>query len=283
MTKYFNKDGVEFKVGDKVKVLSVGVSDDPNGMGPGVRYMNSWVRSMDDSVGKIFIIASITSNGVHFEQDYLGYPLNVLENLSTKKPAIAGEIEVGDLVRVICDQGSDAYKGKIGQEFTVSHIRVGGGYMDSRYDIITCEGVECQGQYRKRFVLVKKAKDIVPEVIYPTLIPFQRVKFRNGNIGIVVTAEEIVLERGRWVEVVFTGKNVHEVPYEITAVYDLPDTYRALDFSAKGVIVWESEIAKKELTEKIEAATAKVEETKAAFDKASVALHNATEELAKLK
>jgi predicted DNA-binding antitoxin AbrB/MazE fold protein len=83
MTKYVNRDGVMFEAGDKVKVVRIGMSRDPDGMGPGKLYENAWMTSMDNSLGETFTIKSIGSNGVYFvEDDYqLGYPLNVLEKI----------------------------------------------------------------------------------------------------------------------------------------------------------------------------------------------------------
>lgn len=77
---------MSFQVGDVVRVGSQGVTNDPNGMGPGIRWVNSWVAEMDINVGITFTVKDIDEHGVWFEEqdsDNLhggyGYPINVLE------------------------------------------------------------------------------------------------------------------------------------------------------------------------------------------------------------
>lgn len=76
----------EFQIGDVVRVASAGVTNDPNGMGKGKKWVNSWVPSMTENIGLTFTIKDIDDHGAWFEEpdsDNLhggyGYPLNVLE------------------------------------------------------------------------------------------------------------------------------------------------------------------------------------------------------------
>ncbi len=82
MTKYINKDGVEFNVGDKVVVVSIGPSvRDPDGMGPGNPYSNVWIASMNDSIGNTYTIRTISASGVYFEERSMGFPLTSLQKV----------------------------------------------------------------------------------------------------------------------------------------------------------------------------------------------------------
>lgn len=85
-------NGVEFKVGDKVRVVRQVESFDPNGMGNGVEWENTWCsadgdwKAMDGYLGLEFTIAEIESYGVTFETDLDGLsyalPLAALEKVS---------------------------------------------------------------------------------------------------------------------------------------------------------------------------------------------------------
>ena len=70
-----------FQVGQKVRVTSVGVTNDPNGMGQGVQWVNSWQEDMTENVGKVFTVEFVATDGtgVHVEECVYGYPANVLE------------------------------------------------------------------------------------------------------------------------------------------------------------------------------------------------------------
>jgi hypothetical protein len=46
----------EFKIGDRVKVVRKVPSNDPNGMGCGLQWCNSWNDSMDEFIGKEGVI-----------------------------------------------------------------------------------------------------------------------------------------------------------------------------------------------------------------------------------
>jgi hypothetical protein len=274
MTKYFNKDGVEFKVGDKVKVVNTN-SERENGMGPGMKWGNSWNEEMPKNVGKVFTIQSLDYTGVYFEGVRYGYPLTALENLSYKE---SQEIEVGDLVEIICDQGSSAYRGKVGTTGIVVCIE------DIQYPssdhIVVLEDFDGCGQYRRRFKLVTKAKDIVKVQATPELKPFQRVKLRNGKVGIVFNDTKLSFEDNTWTAVRFDSATSWDAEWVITTIYDAPRAAYALDITAYGDIIWESEEFKAEIEtkikqEKIAEATAQVDEAKAVFDKASVALREA--------
>lgn len=84
-------NGVEFKVGDRVKVVSDAESLDPNGMGVGVKWENTWAGScgeylhMDGYIGLEFEIADISELGVFFSDDFtFGFPLSCMINLSQR-------------------------------------------------------------------------------------------------------------------------------------------------------------------------------------------------------
>jgi len=72
-----------FKVGDKVKVVRRVDPLDPNGMGEGKKWCNSWESpEMDDSIGKEFIISEIDEFlGVRFLNASFNYPIAALEKV----------------------------------------------------------------------------------------------------------------------------------------------------------------------------------------------------------
>jgi hypothetical protein len=49
----------EFKIGDRVKVVRQVPSNDPNGMGSGLQWCNSWIDSMDKFIGKEGVITYV--------------------------------------------------------------------------------------------------------------------------------------------------------------------------------------------------------------------------------
>lgn len=93
-------NGVEFKRGDKVRIVRLEAEFAPNGMGEGVRWENTWpnsfddgdiiVRGMDAFIGCEYEINDIDETGVYFVEDEdhnnsYGYPLSALENISVKE------------------------------------------------------------------------------------------------------------------------------------------------------------------------------------------------------
>lgn len=84
-------NGVEFKSGDKVKVVRFEETDAPNGMGEGKVWNNSWEPDMDKAISLEFEINHIDTSGAYFvvaaEYDYnfspihYTYPLSVLEKI----------------------------------------------------------------------------------------------------------------------------------------------------------------------------------------------------------
>jgi hypothetical protein len=86
---------VEFKAGDRVRVVKK--VQQQNG------WRNSWVSSMDDSIGNEYVIARIDEHGVFFSVGYedsiqgLGFPTNSLELVYqepvTAKPETKTEID----------------------------------------------------------------------------------------------------------------------------------------------------------------------------------------------
>lgn len=71
-------NGVEFKVGDKVKIVRK-VEGKYGGMGHGKDWHNSWVSTMTRSIGKTDEITDITDNGVSLKGEGFGWPLAALE------------------------------------------------------------------------------------------------------------------------------------------------------------------------------------------------------------
>jgi hypothetical protein len=84
---------VEFREGDRVKVVRFEENLAPNGMGEGIEWDNTWVNAryedngtinlnMDGYFGIEFVINHIDQSGVEFEND-LGYafPLSSLEKV----------------------------------------------------------------------------------------------------------------------------------------------------------------------------------------------------------
>ena len=69
-------NGVEFSVGDKVKVVRK-VCEGTEG-----DWDNVWVDDMDNSVGEVFTISEISHEGVMFEECYYIYPLSCLEKVA---------------------------------------------------------------------------------------------------------------------------------------------------------------------------------------------------------
>lgn len=65
-------NGVEFKVGDKVRVMRRVKDNDPDGMGEGIPWQNNWIAAetgwagMDGFLGLTFEIEDITAEGATF-------------------------------------------------------------------------------------------------------------------------------------------------------------------------------------------------------------------------
>ena len=81
--------GVEFNVGDRVKVIGFAEDGQEDGMGDGFNWYNSWTPEMDNSIGREFEISEIRPEGAHFmeiEGEYIeggyGYPLSVLQRVT---------------------------------------------------------------------------------------------------------------------------------------------------------------------------------------------------------
>ena len=77
-------NGVEFRPGDKVRVMRQVEESDPNGMGEGVPWDNCWVADMDNYLGLEFTIMDIDTFGVMFYSDtHVGYafPLAALDKV----------------------------------------------------------------------------------------------------------------------------------------------------------------------------------------------------------
>lgn len=84
-------NGVEFKEGDRVRVMRQEEDYAENGMGNGRAWCNNWVgendegeKGMDAYLGLEFEIAEITSCGAIFVSPEIGYafPLTSLERIS---------------------------------------------------------------------------------------------------------------------------------------------------------------------------------------------------------
>lgn len=99
MSEKWIYNGVEFNVGDRVKVVDIAENFEENGMGFGVYWNNVWAHSymdvdqnlhmgMDGYIGMEFTIEDISEEGVFFEgyQDGVsyGFPLSCMINLSKK-------------------------------------------------------------------------------------------------------------------------------------------------------------------------------------------------------
>lgn len=78
-------NGVEFKVGDKVKIVRK-VQTKVNGMGFGKDWRNGWVSSMTYSIGNIAEITKINDTGVRLKGEGFGWPLAALEKQRVELP-----------------------------------------------------------------------------------------------------------------------------------------------------------------------------------------------------
>jgi hypothetical protein len=73
MSKQWILNGVEYRVGNVVRVMRQVEDYDPNGMGDGMEWDNTWIASdgedlgMDEYLGLSFEIAEISEEGVFFE------------------------------------------------------------------------------------------------------------------------------------------------------------------------------------------------------------------------
>lgn len=123
MTQY-KVNGIEFNVGDKVRIERSTVDRDPDGMGAGVEWENSWTDNMDDEIGKEFTISHIGPAGAHLfgdRHDY-GWPLNVMTNLSAAQTT---SFAVGDKVKVVDDSNCSFIEN--GEIYTVLGVDSRGG------------------------------------------------------------------------------------------------------------------------------------------------------------
>lgn len=90
-------NGVEFNVGDKVKIVRIEEDDAPNGMGVGKQWVNNWAdgvsyrgtifQGMSSYLGYEYEINDIDETGVYFVVDEshtneFGYPLSALEKVN---------------------------------------------------------------------------------------------------------------------------------------------------------------------------------------------------------
>lgn len=91
-----------FKVGDTV-FIERKFTEREDGMGPGRRYENSWVSSMDKLIGTTQIISDIGASGVYFVGGSLGYPIMSLK----QNPATVGELVNGEFVAATLDDIKD--------------------------------------------------------------------------------------------------------------------------------------------------------------------------------
>ncbi len=94
-TKFTDIDGVEIKVGQGVLVVKAGVTLDPNGMGKGIKWQNSWIVDMRDRIGKTEVIKSIDVSGVQFDGSHLGYPSNILRIIPEEKQFGIADLKEG--------------------------------------------------------------------------------------------------------------------------------------------------------------------------------------------
>ena len=87
-----------FKVGDKVKVVRKVDGYDPNGMGKGKTWKNSWQTNMQEVIGREFVVEDIRESGVYFVGYSFGFPITALEKVVEEKsqvaPATKIELEV---------------------------------------------------------------------------------------------------------------------------------------------------------------------------------------------
>jgi hypothetical protein len=74
-------NGVEFKVGDKVKIIQKVEAHAKDGMGQDKEWMNCWNPEMTPLIQKKDKITSITDQGVGFEELGFFWPLSSLELL----------------------------------------------------------------------------------------------------------------------------------------------------------------------------------------------------------
>jgi hypothetical protein len=75
-------NGVEFKAGDRVRVMRQIETNDENGMGDGVEWENNWVDEMDKYLGLEFEILDISPEGADISKTcfYL-FPLAALDKV----------------------------------------------------------------------------------------------------------------------------------------------------------------------------------------------------------
>lgn len=81
-------NGVEFEIGDRVMVDGIAETEQPDGMGDGIDWQNSWVEDMNDAIFKEFEIYDIDEAGVRFVEiegdwntEYM-FPLSALRKVT---------------------------------------------------------------------------------------------------------------------------------------------------------------------------------------------------------
>ena len=76
----------EFKVGDKVKIVREIPTDDPNGMGEGKKWDNSWNPLMSNEIGATSTITRIAPHGAQLEDGLRWWwPLAAFVHVRNKK------------------------------------------------------------------------------------------------------------------------------------------------------------------------------------------------------
>lgn len=81
MSKWIS-NGVEFNVGDTVKVVRSVRSESENGMGCGIRWDNTWANgAMDEAIGNSYSVTDISEQGVGLDGNDYNYPLAALEKV----------------------------------------------------------------------------------------------------------------------------------------------------------------------------------------------------------
>lgn len=273
MTKYFNEAGVEFKVGDVVIVTREVNSYSESGMGPGVKWDNCWAETMNEYVGQEFTIESIRSTGVRLSgPSWQGFPITALEQ---KLKVIDGKIEAGDTVRVVSAEGCDDYEEYVGKDLKVIKVD------DDMVQCATPSGDKMGWQFTHRYQLVSKGTASFD------LKDGQRVQVKDGRVAVVFTQNDkkyigYIDGEGRQngfdpAHFDTTGRREY---FSIVKVYEQPTGNSALKLLAKGNLLWSNNaVAIAEADAAVVIAQKTADDAEATFDKASVALHQATDAL----
>lgn len=160
-------------------------------------------------------------------------------------------IEIGSKVKVISSEGSSSYNPRLGQILTVTNITACDGADD--FDLIECDNIG-NGQYPSRYELVTAPVE---------LKPFMRATLRDGQKTIVSANASgslaLTFESGSWNEIQFASDENSDdnfAEYDIVAVYNAPSYYQAVDFNAKGSLVWEEDTGRADAEAEVAAAEA---------------------------